>query len=186
MIGDISNSGNISDVCNGKRTSAKGFIFRHASPDAKLDQLSLDELRRAQRDAIRRGLEQEEEEGDEEEKAGSNINAGAKSNQKMVQVVSSKGHVLAVYQSQNEAERRVRINRKSISAVCAGKRASTKGFIFQNASPQATLNQLSLDELRRAQRDTEGGGLEYEEERGGTDEEIVELDEDEEEMAAMR
>ena len=67
---------------------------------------------------------------------------------KKVQVITSKGHVLAVYESQKEAARRTGIYNGYISAVCLGKRELANGFIFRPADPKAELKQLSLEELQ--------------------------------------
>jgi len=152
----IKKNGSISAVCNGRQTSINGFIFRHASPHARLNQLSLQELQQAQNDAIQRGLEDESE-----VEAEKSMSKG----QKKVQVVTSRGRVLAVYESQIEAARRIDINSSGrISAVCNGRRASIDGFIFRHAPPEATLNQLSLQELQQARSDAIERGEDDEEE----------------------
>ena len=63
--------------------------------------------------AAERGEPEEEDEED-------SINDNA-SRMKKVQVVTSKGHVLATYESQKEAARRTGIDSSYISAVCLGR-----------------------------------------------------------------
>ena len=63
------------------------------------------------------------------------------SKKKKVQVITSRGHVLATYESAREAARRTNIHHSQINHVCAKKESHAKGFVFRSADPQAELNQ---------------------------------------------
>jgi len=130
----------INHVCAKKESHAKGFVFRHADPQAELNQLSLQELQEAKQSALDLGVDTSVEAG----KGGSR--------QKKVQVVTSQGNVLATYKSAAEAARRTGISRGDISNICLGNRTNAKGFVFRYADPGAELNQLSLAALQESKQ----------------------------------
>jgi len=75
-----------------------------------------------------------------------------------VQVISTNGlYVLAVYYSQAEAHRKTNIPDSSIGRVCNGKNFRAGGYFWTHAAQDADLNQLTLEELRQADRMADEG-----------------------------
>jgi len=83
-----------------------------------------------------------------------------------IKVITSQGHVLGVYESRSELQRRTGMKVASISDVCSGKQERYNDFIFRVTDPEAELNQLTLEELQAAkQQAVERGEHEPEEEK---------------------
>jgi len=123
----------ICQVCLGNQKEAKRFLFIHADAGSELNQLSLEELNEAKRQAVERG---------------DHVETIENNKPKRIMVVTSQGACLAVYGSQGEASRKTGINGSQISAVVLGKHGHAKGFIFQlDASDSLPLNPLTLEEL---------------------------------------
>jgi len=97
---------------------------------------------------------------------GSSEDSEYSMNNKKVQVVTLQGRTLAVYESLGEAARKTSISKAIINEVCLGQRTHAKGFMFRHASPEAVLNQLTLEELYEIKQEDEEGG----DDEGGSDE----------------
>jgi len=134
--------GRITNVCLGKTAHVNGYLFRYAEPKAKLNQLSAEELLEARQKAIERG---------DHVAIQATCSKSATKPQK-IQVETTKGVQLAVYESIIEATRRLGVDQHLIIACCLGQSESAKSFIFRFTSQEAQPKQLSLAELYEARR----------------------------------
>jgi len=132
----------IGQVMSKRALHAKGFIFEAAEPDAELNQLSLDELKEALEGAIER----------DEHEACVVESIPLMGRKKKVKVVTSEGHVLAVYDSASDAAVKTGMNAGNITKSCTGRRNNVGDFTFRYADADAENLQLSLEELQEAKK----------------------------------
>ena len=126
--------GSISNVCNGRQHHTKGFFLRFADADKELNPLSIAELNEAIQAAIERG---------EHTPTVIKNTLPVK-----IQVITSKGFVLATYATIIDAATKLNTSDSHIGDACIGKKKSARGFLFRRAvDKDAPVNALNWDEL---------------------------------------
>jgi len=173
----------IGAACRGDQVTSGAFIWNYAPSDAELNKLTLEELQAAKIRAVERGEHV-------------SLPIESTSQKRIIQVVTSQGHVLATYKSQGQAARMTGIKDSHISSVCKGKSLQTSGYFFRYGDPGAQINELTSEELQEAREGAIARGehvLVQKKKRkraqsasDAEDDEVCEEEDDESDEAAVR